>query len=199
MAKGQNEKRQFGQVKEHSFSFPVRLLMKRLFCFLLFICSVALCSAAMLEHGTNRVSSPDWPEVLARLVNHPARSSGYSSFGISEFYYHADTKVLNELLADYSRVGLPELIVYLTPDVFSPDHQFELQILNLGDIRAYAKILVSPSLKLSDLKIPDAVKVEALPAAGVPLKPNGEVDDAEQKRLMAEIKALIARRSGQKR
>ena len=54
------------------------------------------------------------------------------------------------------------------------------------------------TLKLSDLKIPDSVRVEALPTAGVPLKPNGEVDDAEQKRLMAEIKALIAKRSTQK-
>jgi hypothetical protein len=173
--------------------------MRHLLGFLLFIGSAALCSASIHEHGTNRVSSPDWPEALARLVNHGARFSGYSSYGISEFNYHADTKVLNELLADYSRVGLPDLIVYLTPDVFPPDHQFELQILNLGEIRAYAKILVSPSLKLSDLKIPDSVKVEALPAAGVPLKPNGEVDDAEQNRLMADIKALIARRSGLKR
>jgi hypothetical protein len=173
--------------------------MKRLFCFLPFIGSAALCSAAMLEHGTNRVSSPDWPEALAGLVNHPARFSGYSGWGGSEFYYHTDTKILNELLADYSRVGLPELIVYLTPDVFSQDHQFELQILSHGEIRAYAKILVSSSLKLSELRIPESVRVEALPAAGVPLKPNGEIDDTEQNRLMAEIKALIARRSGQKR
>jgi hypothetical protein len=178
--------------------FPVQLVMKHLLCFLLFIGSAALGSAAMLEHGTNRVSSPDWPEALAKLVNHPARRSGYSSLGISEFYYHADARVLNDLVADYSRVPLPELTIYLTPDVFSPDHQFELQILNHGEIRAYAKILVSPAMKLSDLKIPDSVKVEALPAVSVPLKPNGEVDDAEQNRLMAEIKALIARRSGQK-
>jgi hypothetical protein len=169
--------------------------MKHLLCFLVFIASAALCSAAMLEHGTNRVSSPDWPEALAGLVNHPARFSGYSGWGGSELYYHTDTKILNELLADYSRVGLPELIVYLTPDVFSPDHQFELQILSHGEIRAYAKILVSSSMKLSDLKIPKSVRVEALPAVGVPLRPNGEVDDAEQKRLWAGIKAFITRRS----
>ncbi|HEX4644017.1 MAG TPA: hypothetical protein VH598_00255 [Verrucomicrobiae bacterium] len=161
----------------------------------MFTTSAALCSASMLEHGTNRVSSPDWPDALGKLVNHPARSSGYSSFGISEFYYHADAKVLNELLTNYSRVPLPPLIVYLTPDVFSTDHQFELQIQNLGEIRAYAKILVNPSLKLTELKIPDSVRVEALPAGSVPLKPNGEVDDTEQNRLWTEIKAFVARRS----
>jgi hypothetical protein len=168
--------------------------MKHLLCFLVFTGSAALCPAALHEHGTNHVSLPDWPEALARLVNHRARFSGYSSLGISEFSYHAEARVLNELLADYSRVPLPELTVYLTPDVFSPDHQFELQILNHGDIRAYAKILVNSSMKLSELKIPDSVRVEALPAAGVPLKPNGEVDDAEQKRLMDEIKGFVARR-----
>lgn len=173
--------------------------MKCLLCLLVFTASGALCPAALLEHGTNTVLSPDWPKALTKLVNHPARFSCYSAYGRNEFYYRADAKVLNELLADYSRVPLPQLTVYLTPDVFSPDHEFELQILNHGDIRAYAKILASSSLKLSELKIPDSVRVEAMPAAGVPLKPNGEVDDAEQNRVMAEIKALIAKRSGEKR
>lgn len=152
------------------------------------------CLGARFEYGTNVTSQPEWPAELNKLVNHPARYAGYSMLGHSEFSYRGEVKILNELLAIYGGVPLPELIVYLTPE-FETDHPLQLQVLNRAkQVRAYVTVSIGSMAKLEELKIPKSVSVEAIPPAGVRVKPNGEVDDAEQKRVMGEIEAFVKQR-----
>jgi hypothetical protein len=173
----------------------------RLFLSLLFaLGSFAPRASALVSiHGREQVGSSGWSERLTAIVNHPARVSG--SIGpvgpIARFHYSGDTAVFNEILINYAALGQKPLVIYLQagrgPAVrgFKADesHDFDLSISRQAE--GFLHLYSQGRVRVHELKIPDTVAVEVMPAISVPLDPKERAEfEGEQKRL----EEFVARR-----
>src|SRR6266446_5364551 len=108
--------------------------------------------ASNREHGTNLISSTKWPARLVEIVDSPSRVAGHSLNWTSEFQFKSDVETLNKLLEQYASV--PEIAhhVYLLSAVHPLPHEadFELQILDYGDLSVSFKIFTGGKVQLRD-------------------------------------------------
>jgi hypothetical protein len=145
--------------------------------------------ASIRTFGRKSLRVSQWTGALEEMVNSPLRVEAMSSFGKTEFYYDCNGRQLNDLITQFA--SLKAGSVYLTVGP-SRGHVATLQVLDEGDHSASLTINVSYAAQLSELHIPAAVRVEALPSVGQWIDPAKQQAEAA---LWAKVEAFVATRA----
>jgi hypothetical protein len=148
--------------------------------------------ALITFHGREHLGCSGWSEGLAAIINHPARISGQiGPLGpTARFHYSGDAAIFNELLQQYAALGGQSRVLYLEPQAppavegfkNQETHDFDLSVNQSGE--GFLHLYTLGRIRLEDLKIPAAVRIEALPSPVDPADPKESAKlKAEQKRV----------------
>lgn len=136
------------------------------------LCALVLITGAeafalLGEHPDAPVSSSQWPEGWAELVNQPSRVYGYFLNWSDQFYFAGDTTACNEFLNHYAALAKRSELVTISsgpgsvaPHLRKETLQYDWELGLTGGSHINVKILPGGKVKLCELIVPVTLQVQ---------------------------------------